>query len=98
MEAAKKDHCNRSSNIFGVDKLGLRAIQIQDVNIKVYPNPSNEKVFIQSDNDFKLLITDVTGKVISDTVNAKEVTLPKGIYLFRFLVKDSLIVEKVIVW
>lgn len=98
VEAAKKDHCNRSSTTFRVDKLGIHLIRLQDLSIKLFPNPSNEKVFIQSDNDFKLLITDIAGKVICDTVNATEVNLPKGIYLFRFLVKDSLIVEKVIVW
>lgn len=98
VEAAKKDHCNRSSTSIYVNKLGVNSISLQEAGIRLYPNPTNEKVFIQSEKDFKLLITDITGKIILDIENVPEVSLPKGMYLFRFLVNQSMIVEKVIVW
>ncbi len=98
VEAAKKGHCNRSSLEYNVNKLSVSFISLQNAGIKIYPNPTNEKVFISYEKDYKLLVADITGKKIIETENVSEVNLPKGVYLFRFLVNQSLFFEKVIVW
>ncbi len=96
VEAAKKGHCNRSSTVASVTKLGVQRLSIQDFNIRVYPNPSSEIVFIQSEKEYKLVVTDITGKIIMTTENS-QLSLPKGVYFFRFDIEGTEVMEKVVV-
>jgi hypothetical protein len=97
VEAAKKGHCNRSSSTNWVNKLGLKGITLSDLNICLYPNPSEGEVFILSGQDFKLQVFDVTGKLISKTGNIKNISLPKGVYFFCFEADGYRVTEKVVV-
>jgi PKD repeat protein len=97
VEAAKKDHCNRSSANFRIEKLGLRSIHSQAIGIHVFPNPANETVLIEASTDFSLLVTDATGKTILASENTKALTLATGIYYFRFTVNSNTFFEKVVV-
>jgi hypothetical protein len=53
---------------------------------RVYPNPSNDALFIQTDNslsDYEVLLTDISGKVILRKENAKQIdvsSFANGIY------------------
>lgn len=99
VEAAKKGHCNRSSSTTWVNKIDtdIQRISLQDLNIKLYPNPSDGEVFISTDQDFRLQIYDVTGKIIAKTGNIEHITLPKGVYFFCFEVAGYRLTEKVVV-
>ena len=97
VEAAKKAHCNRSSANFRIEKLSLHKLNSQAIGIKIYPNPANEKVFIEASTDFSLLVTDATGKTILEAENIKEITLANGIYYFRLTVHNTSYFEKVVV-
>lgn len=97
VEAAKKDHCNRSSVNWAVNKLNLTSLQLSDFNIKLYPNPSNETVFIHSNRNYLLQITDISGKVILMQDNPLQISLPKGVYFFMFEVDGYKVTEKVII-
>ncbi len=96
VEAAKKGHCNRSSTVASVTKLGVQRLSIQDFNIRVYPNPSSEIVFIQSEKEYKLVVTDIAGKTILET-ESSQLSLPKGVYFFRFNIEGTVVTEKVLV-
>ncbi len=97
VEAAKKDHCNRSSNTNYVNKLGIFSFQLSDFNIRLYPNPSLEQVFIKSENNFILQVSDITGKIITVQENIEHISLPKGMYFFRFTIDGYRFTEKVII-
>jgi hypothetical protein len=65
-------------------------------DIKIYPNPANNILNIESDLIFSAIsITDVFGKLIFETTNIKTVNIsgfPKGIYFIKFKVKASSLV------
>ncbi|HEY1047902.1 MAG TPA: T9SS type A sorting domain-containing protein [Bacteroidia bacterium] len=98
VEAAKKYHCNRSSINWAVNKLSLTSLQLSDFNIKIYPNPSNETVFINADRNYLLQITDISGKVILKQDNPVQISLPKGVYFFIFEVDGYRVAEKVVIF
>ena len=98
VEAAKKGYCNKSSNTYNVNKLGILTYQLIDYNIQLFPNPSSEQIFIKAENQFILQISDITGKIITVQKNIKSISLPKGIYFFNFNINEHLITEKVVIY
>lgn len=69
--------------------------------IKLYPNPTLNKINIKSDKTVNLKVTDMTGKTLMTQDNATEVelgNLPDGLYLFYILDADNkkLMIEKVL--
>jgi uncharacterized repeat protein (TIGR01451 family) len=66
--------------------------------IRTYPNPASGKVFISSADQFSLSVTDITGRIILQTENVKEVQLPSGLFFFEYLVKGEKFNVKVIVY
>lgn len=59
---------------------------LQQANIRIYPNPATDKVFISLPDSYSAMLTDITGKVLqqySFTAGDNELplaTLPKGNY------------------
>ncbi len=112
VEAAKKGHCNRGSvGQILVSKLNVNVIGIENLGIRVFPNPSSGLVKIEGEVGFSLEIRDVLGRVIEqlkyEDQNSSpllgrgvrsEVFLPKGIYFFHFDVGAYRSVEKVVVY
>jgi uncharacterized repeat protein (TIGR01451 family) len=66
--------------------------------IKTYPNPSGGKVNISLSGPFKLTVTDITGQLVLETHHEGEITLPKGLFFFEYVVDGIRIVDKVVVY
>ena len=112
VDAAKKGHCNRSSvGKLLVNRLSVGEIRIEELGIRVFPNPSSGLVKIESKVGFSLEIRDILGRVIEqlkyEDENSSpllwrgvrgEVFLPKGIYFLHFEVEGYRVVEKVVVY
>ncbi|AFL80260.1 hypothetical protein Aeqsu_0753 [Aequorivita sublithincola DSM 14238] len=74
---------------------------VSTINIAVYPNPSNGKFTVQTNDSLNLEIFDLLGRSIaSETISGTtEVNknLPQGTYLLRFSNEKSVQVKKLIV-
>ena len=72
-------------------------------NVSVFPNPTVDavRVSLQNDTETTLRLTDVTGKLLTETVfrNAKTVSLsnlPQGIYFINLVNAEGRFVQKVV--
>lgn len=90
VEAAKKGHCNKSSDFWIVNKLGIVSnILIPDV-INVYPNPANALLSIkfEKSDSYEIRIYDLLGQVIFSFNTYTDIDIdtsefPSGIYLLH---------------
>jgi hypothetical protein len=98
VEAAKQDHCNSSSATYAVKKLGIQTPTLQDFGILIYPNPSQSKINIESPIDFKMKVSDVSGKTIHVSYNTESIELESGLYFIQIEVDGYTMVEKVVVY
>jgi hypothetical protein len=70
--------------------------------IKVYPNPTSNKIIIQSDNSiqrFEIKLLNLTGEIVLLT-KKKEIdvsTLPNGIYFLNFETENYISSKKIVV-
>ena len=67
--------------------------------IKYYPNPTDGILNIDSDRDFRVCISDLTGKVIINKRNQKEIDLSDwqpGIYIMKIEIDGKIITDKII--
>jgi hypothetical protein len=77
--------------------LSISNTSLQNEQIRIYPNPTNGKVFIESSIMLNIEVKDVTGKTILSAKDAKEIDLSKfadGVYLFVISDKDHLIKQQ----
>ena len=68
-----------------------------NINLLIYPNPTQDMIYIQSDNKYNIRLLDVTGSVIMDKVNVDRIdigNLNSGIYLLQIIVEDQDIISK----
>ena len=91
--------CDGESNPIEINENGLSidAIALEANQIKIYPNPTDGKVFIESPIALNIEVKDVTGKIVLPATEAKEIDLSKyadGIYLFVIRDKDQLIKQQ----
>ena len=82
----------------------LASNEIDNFNIKLWPNPSSEKIYFQCSSKFeKLIIYDFWGNEINsyqylDVEQGIDVrNLSSGLYLFNILFKDELVTKKIII-
>jgi PKD repeat protein len=80
--------------------LGNSVPDLNNSLISWYPNPVNDKLFIQSANDFRLKIFNLTGSLLVDVTNEKKLVylLFKEEFIYsdrdsRKLITDKIIVE-----
>ena len=74
-------------------------------DLKLFPNPANDNVSVRTNEDAVLVISDLTGKQVSDSFELKANTtknvnlneLPQGVYLFKVTGENVVRVERVIV-
>jgi glucuronoarabinoxylan endo-1,4-beta-xylanase len=91
--------CEGESNPIEINEngLGVGALVVEASQIKIYPNPSDGKVFIESPIELNIEVKDVTGKTVLQAAEVKEIDLSKyadGIYLFVIRDKDQLIKQQ----
>ena len=80
--------------------VGVDDIEMRD--IKVYPNPASDKIFIETrGKTIDLSITNASGTKVfqkntmqSDWINVD--IYPKGLYLFRIRFKDQILYKKIL--
>jgi hypothetical protein len=72
------------------DTITLRNLSVQDTrsngSIAVYPNPTNDKLFIDVDYRTQLWLSDMSGRVLLKAVDTKEISLngfASGMYILR---------------
>jgi len=78
--------------------------QVQGNDIRIYPNPANEVVTLVSDGIGMILITDLTGKVITQkslnmerVVNIATSEFANGVYLVQMLRQGATTTRKLII-
>ena len=71
-------------------------------NFSVYPNPINDKLFIKSDKDFKIELTNLNGQqIFIDNKKTKQKTvetlkIKSGVYILKITTNKSTIIRKII--
>lgn len=91
VEAAKKQHCNRSSSSWHVSKLDVSIWQLQTSGIEIYPNPADESIIIDTETaePFMIKIFDYEGKLVLEIQSYTNKTnldisyLTQGLYIIE---------------
>ena len=74
------------------DPASINTVTLQKDQIKIYPNPTDSKVFIESPISVMITVKDVRGKTIIESQETKEIDLSKfadGVYLFMVSDKEG---------
>ena len=88
--------CINESDILSVQGLSVKQIVRDEVNIDVYPNPSQDIINIVAPIDIDLSVRDIQGKQIVELKNAKQVDMSAyadGIYIFTITNKEGVVVK-----
>jgi Zn-dependent metalloprotease len=98
--------CYNDAGNNSVTKTDYIAVSLgNDVNdhfsrlVSYYPNPTNDKLFIESERDFRVKVYSVTGKLMVDLSNQKEISLAalnKGLYILQIETEGKIIKDKII--
>ncbi len=99
-----EDDCiERAEIIDGIEYVSCQTTSIVHLNsekIKIYPNPSNGLLNIESENDFdKILIFDQKGRFVSSHYGQKNIDISKlsnNIYFVRFVLGEETVTKKII--
>lgn len=88
------NNCEGESTPIKVDEnfLSIGNVNFNEDQIKIYPNPTQAIVNIESPIEVKVSVKDVTGKVIFESKVTKQVDLGKfadGVYLFTISDKEG---------
>jgi polyhydroxybutyrate depolymerase len=78
---------------------GINELKDLDLLVKVYPNPTNSILYIDSDKDVKFKICDLLGKEILPETNSKTIDvshLQTGIYFLKLNCEGNYLVKKLI--
>jgi hypothetical protein len=86
--------CEGTSDPIEISEEGLSIGNpgVQTDQIRIYPNPTQSKVFIESPVAVQVSVKDITGKTVLQSQEVKEVDLSKyadGIYLFTISDKEG---------
>jgi len=102
VEAVKYGHCNRSSASININKLGIRNIILQSVQI--FPNPNNGtfKIINYSDDVLDFRITNNLGQELYTYhsligENFINTDLKEGLYIITFNIQNHTIRQKLII-
>jgi len=94
------DGCTNYSDVFFINNLGVAVVPGRDL-IKVYPNPAHDRITVEAPVPVNVVITDLTGQVITKQTHAKDIQLgdiASGLYMIivtdassgQILLKDKL--------
>ncbi len=92
--------CNAISNTINVQVTSIA--NKLDASVKVYPNPSNGIVYLETENlgDVQISVTDALGRtVISQRAEQTKtaIHLPKGLYFVRVQNREGMSIQKVVI-
>jgi hypothetical protein len=98
------NQCRNSDTILVTIKKHSGITSIENQSFKIYPNPAQEYIYIESEtgNEFNVKVVDIQGKVLINTKRvAKEKVheidvsrLPKGMYLIQIISDKGLVAKK----
>lgn len=89
-------NCLNSSDSVMIKNLSVQSISRNDVEIKVYPNPTQNQVTIESPLSVNLSVKDIAGKQVMSLKDAKSVDMSlfaDGIYIFTLTDNDGVILK-----
>ena len=86
--------CKDTSELYTVTSLvSVKDANANIENIKVYPNPANDVLFINATQEITVAICSVEGKVVLQQKNAKSIDISKltpGLYLMKIKDKNGI--------
>lgn len=88
VEVSDKNGCKNKSDIWKVQ--GLSIGESLNSSFKIYPNPSADFVFVQSQVPVEIMLTDVTGRVLIRQKNESRIDVTNfadGVYIIQ--IKDE---------
>ncbi|MFA6149898.1 MAG: T9SS type A sorting domain-containing protein [Chitinophagaceae bacterium] len=92
-EVSDANGCTEVSDTIDTENTSaIKSNQLVGSKLKIYPNPTQEKVWIEADITVDIRITDIAGKYITTIKNAKEVDMAAyadGVYIFTISNKDG---------
>jgi len=75
--------------------------EIENLTASIYPNPSSGNFSITiNEKEFNVIVYDVTGKVVYESQNEKQINLtdkPKGIYFLKITSDNKIYSQKIII-
>jgi CubicO group peptidase (beta-lactamase class C family) len=91
--------CRRLNEVMCVSTNQNTALNMQNDNIKVYPNPASEKIYLNlpTYEMQKAEITDMSGKSLATYYNTNEIPLqylPQGLYFIRCTTRNGVYIHK----
>ena len=100
VEIGSENSCTSMSEVFEVSGTNSRMFE-SDNKISIYPNPSDGKFAIESNNtNFEFYVVNLAGEVVYQAKNTKEAdlsSLSNGMYYINFVTVEKTITEKIII-
>jgi large repetitive protein len=90
VKVSDKNGCESVSDTLNYDKLGI--VANKHLSFKIYPNPTNSVVYVDAPVKATVKVTDIMGRLIVDSTDAKEINLESvadGTYLIKVLDQDG---------
>lgn len=95
--AVTNEHgCADTSEVYIVDNVGIEDMQGLARQVRIYPNPSRDQVFIQSQVAVDLTLSSIDGKQVrqlSDATTLSLKGLAEGMYMLRITDKDGRLIK-----
>lgn len=91
VEVTNLNDCSRRGNIY-VTGLGINNVGITAHNIKVYPNPTRDKLYIDAPDAATITLNDIQGKTLYVQKNTQPIdmsNLAAGMYIVIITDKDN---------
>lgn len=88
--------CTDTSDIYTVTNVGIASVHPLAASIRVFPNPSNDVVFINAPVAVNMVLTSIEGRVLQTVNSASSISLKtfaSGIYLLKVLDKDGAVIK-----
>jgi hypothetical protein len=96
VEVTNSYNCMNESDTLSIQGLSVKKIAREDINIDVYPNPSQNIINISAPIEVNVIVQDVQGKKILDSKNTTQVDMgayADGVYIFTITDKEGLVLK-----
>jgi hypothetical protein len=86
---------------FSLASLGTKKVAIAEIQVKVYPNPTSEVLYIASETEpTRIDLYDILGKQVLTSTRSKELNvshLTRGVYFVKVSFADNQITKKIVI-